>query len=103
MATNRRWTNKAGEKQEDTQFHNCVAWGRTAEVICQFITKGSEMFIEGRLQTREYTTKDGSVRKITEIVVEGMQFGARPAEKTGLPSEGQSEKYIGGVARNQYR
>jgi single-strand DNA-binding protein len=77
MATNNFWTDKSGTKQEKTEFHNVVLWGRLAEIAGQYLTKGQECFIEGRLQTREYTAKDGSTRRITEIVGETMQLGNR--------------------------
>ena len=77
MATNNFWTDKSGTKQEKTEFHNVVLWGRLAEIAGQYLTKGQECFIEGRLQTREYTAKDGTQKKITEIVGENMQLGNR--------------------------
>lgn len=77
MATNNFWTDKSGTKQEKTEFHNVVLWGRLAEIAGQYLTKGQECFIEGRLQTREYTAKDGTQRKVTEIVGENMQLGNR--------------------------
>src|SRR5437868_2041153 len=79
LATNRTWTGKDGQKQEQSEFHNCVAWGRTAELITQYMKKGNELFVEGRLQTRSWDDKTtGQKRYATEIVVENMQFGARP-------------------------
>src|SRR3990167_9839198 len=77
MATNNFWTDKSGTRQERTEFHNVVLWGRLAEIASQYLTKGQECFIEGRLQTREYTAKDGSQRRVTEIVGENMQLGNR--------------------------
>jgi len=77
LATNSFWTDKGGQRQERTEFHNVVLWGRQAEVASQYLTKGQECFIEGRLQTREYTAKDGSQRKVTEIIGENMQLGSR--------------------------
>lgn len=77
MATNNFWTDKSGAKQERTEFHNIVLWGRLAEIAGQYLTKGQECFIEGRLQTREYTAKDGTQRRTTEIVGENMQLGNR--------------------------
>lgn len=87
MATNNYWTDKSGTKQEKTEFHNVVLWGRLAEVASQYLTKGQECFIEGRLQTREYTAKDGTQRKTTEIVGENMQLGSRAqgAPQGGAP------------------
>lgn len=77
MATNNFWTDKSGTKQEKTEFHNVVLWGRLAEIAGQYLTKGQECFVEGRLQTREYVAKDGTTRRITEIVGETMQLGNR--------------------------
>lgn len=77
MATNNFWTDKSGTRQERTEFHSVVLWGRLAEIALQYLTKGQECFIEGRLQTREYTAKDGTQRKVTEIIGENMQLGAR--------------------------
>ena len=78
MATNRFWKDKNGQRQDQTEFHNVVLWGRLAEIAGQYLTKGQEAFIEGRLQTRKYTGKDGLERRTTEIVAENMQLGSRP-------------------------
>lgn len=88
MATNNFWTDKSGTKQEKTEFHNVVLWGRLAEIAGQYLTKGQECFVEGRLQTREYTAKDGTQKRITEIVGETMQLGSRAqgsSQGTGTP------------------
>lgn len=77
MATNSFWTDKGGTRQERTEFHNVVLWGRLAEIAGQYLTKGQECFVEGRLQTRKYTAKDGTERSVTEIVGENMQLGNR--------------------------
>ena len=77
MATNNFWTDKSGTRQERTEFHTVVLWGRLAEIAGQYLTKGQECYIEGRLQSREYTAKDGTERKVTEIVGETMQLGSR--------------------------
>lgn len=79
VATNRSWTNKAGQKQEDTQFHNIVVWGRQAEIATRFLKKGATVLIEGRIQTRNYDDKQGQKRYVTEIVCERFQFGPRPS------------------------
>lgn len=78
MATNNFWTDKSGQRQERTEYHTVILWGRQAEIAGQYLTKGQEVFVEGRLQTREYTTKDGSQRRVTEVVGETMQLGSRP-------------------------
>lgn len=77
IATNRVWTNKSGEKQEDVQFHNVVVWGRQAEIVNQFLKKGSLAMVEGRLQTRGWQDKQGQNRRTTEIICERIQFGPR--------------------------
>jgi len=77
IATNRVWNDKNGAKQEDVQFHNIVVWGRQAEIASQFLTKGSLVFVEGRLQTRSWQSKEGQNMKTTEIVAERIQFGPR--------------------------
>jgi single-strand DNA-binding protein len=83
MATNNFWTDKSGQKQEKTEFHTVILWGRQAEIAGQYLTKGQELFVEGRLQTREYTAKDGSQRRVTEVVGENMQLGSRAGGSTG--------------------
>lgn len=77
MATNNFWTDKSGTRQERTEFHTVVLWGRLAEIASQYLTKGQECYIEGRLQTREYTAKDNTQKKVTEIIGETMQLGNR--------------------------
>jgi len=79
IATNRVWTDKAGQKQEQAEFHNIVVWGRQAELANQFLSKGSLVMIEGRLQTRSWKDKSDQNRKTTEIVCENIQFGPRSA------------------------
>ena len=110
MATNNFWTDKSGTRQERTEFHNVVLWGRLAEIAGQYLTKGQECFIEGRLQTREYTAKDGTQKKITEIVGENMQLGSRAqggaqggaqgAARTGGAAAGGTGAYAG-ASQNQ--
>ena len=68
MATNETYKNTKGEKQTDTQWHNIVAWGNTAELIEKYVAKGKEVGIEGKLTNRSYEDKDGQKRYISEIV-----------------------------------
>lgn len=72
VATNFVWNDKSGQKQERVEFHNIVAWRRLAEVIGQYLKKGSKIYIEGRLQTRDWVGQDGVKRYRTEIVAENM-------------------------------
>ena len=78
VATNRYWTDKSGQKQDKTEFHNIVLWGRLAEICGQYLIKGQEAYFEGRLETRKFTGKDGVERKVTDIVAENMQLGSKP-------------------------
>ena len=83
MATNRVWKNQQGERQEEVQFHNIVVFGRQAETVSQYLTKGSLVLVEGRIQTRSWVGKDGAKQYRTEIVAERIQFGPRSAVKSG--------------------
>jgi single-strand DNA-binding protein len=78
IATNESWTDKAGAKQEKVEWHNIVAWGKLGEICGQYLKKGSQAYIEGRLQTREWE-KDGVKRYTTEVVAGNIQFlGGKP-------------------------
>ena len=77
MATNRFWKDKSGQRQDKTEYHNVVLWGRLAEIAGQYLVKGQECFIEGRMETRKYTGKDGVERRTTEVVAENMQLGSK--------------------------
>jgi len=109
LATNRSWNSKEGEKKEEVEFHNLVAWGKLAELCSQFLKKGRKVYAEGRLQTRSWEGKDGVTRQRTEIVMEDMvlldsrgastgESGAAPEqpapkeEEIQLPNEEKSEK-----------
>lgn len=83
VATNRTWTDKAGARQESTEFTNVVMWGRTAEIAAQFLVKGATVLIEGRLQTRAWEDKQGQQRRTTEVLCERMQLGPRPLNAGG--------------------
>ena len=77
VATNRVWTDKNGQKQEAVEFHNVVVWGRQAEIVTQYLNKGSLILVEGRLQTRSWQDKQGQQKKTTEIIAEKIQLGPR--------------------------
>ena len=79
VATNRNWTDKSGEKKEATEFHNLVVWGKQAGIVRQFLTKGSTIFVEGRMQTRSWEGKYGQSRRTTEIIAERIQLGPKPS------------------------
>ncbi len=86
MATDRFYTDKTGQKQQQTEFHNIVSFGRLAEIASQYLTKGSLVLIEGRLQTRGWKDSSGNQRSRTEIITERIQLGPKSAGKTA-PSE----------------
>lgn len=72
VATNQQWTDKDGNKQQRAEFHNIVAWGKLGEICNQYLAKGSKVYLEGRLQTREWEAPDGQKRNRTEIVLDQM-------------------------------
>lgn len=74
IATDERWTDKSGEKNERTEWHKIVAWGRQAELAGEYLKKGRQVYVEGRLQTREYEDKEGIRRWSTEVVAQELQF-----------------------------
>lgn len=89
VATGRVWNNNAGERQEKTEFHNIVAWGKLAEICGQYLVKGQEVLFEGRLETRNWEGQDGQKRSRTEIIAENMQMGAK---SKGTGNSGSYEK-----------
>ena len=74
LATNENWTSKSGEREERTEWHRVVAWGRTAELCAEYLAKGRTVYVEGRLQTREWEDREGQKRRTTEIVAQTVQF-----------------------------
>jgi single-strand DNA-binding protein len=88
VATNAVWTDAQGQKQERTEFHDIVAWGKLSEICGQYLAKGRRVFVEGRLQTREWETPEGQKRRKTEIIAENVIMLDRPpsASGSGQPS-----------------
>ena len=79
LATSETWTDKNGNRQEHTEWHNIVAWTRLAELSKRYLSKGRQVYIEGRLRTREWSDKDGNKRRTTEVIASQMVLlGARP-------------------------
>jgi single-strand DNA-binding protein len=81
LATNRIWTDESGQRQEKTEFHNIVLWRRLAEIASQFLTKGSLVLIEGRIETRTWQDSAGNKRFRTEVIGESLQLGPKAAGK----------------------
>ncbi len=87
LATTEKWKNKNGDREEKTEWHRIVAWGKLGEICGEYLTKGKQAYIEGRLQTREWEDKDGNKRTTTEIVASNMVMlsqagGSRTAENS---------------------
>jgi single-strand DNA-binding protein len=91
VATNMVWTDAQGQKQQRAEFHNIVAWGKLADICKQYLSKGKKIYIEGRLQTREWETPDAQKRTRTEIVAENMIM----LDRGGAPSQGGSSMNSG--------
>lgn len=98
IATNSQWTDAQGQKQTRAEYHNIVAWGKLADICAQYLAKGRKTYVEGRLQTREYTTQDGQKRSRTEITAENVILLDRPGANAGAgataPSAGSPEPSI---------
>ncbi len=90
IATNRFWTDAQGQKQKEAEYHNIVMWTKLAEIASQYLHRGSKVYVEGRLQTREWTGQDGIKRYRTEIVVGNMIMLGGPSG-----GEGNREKSAG--------
>jgi len=107
LATNRTYKDKNGQKQEATEFHNIVAFGRSADLIAQYMKKGRPLFVEGRIQTRSWDDKESGKKNYrTEIVVDNFQFGdggkgggagapssTRSSEEQPAPKDAEEIKY----------
>ena len=89
LATGRKWKDKEGQMQDQTDWHNIVTWGRQAEIAKEYLKKGSPIFIEGRIQYRTYNDRDGNKRYITEIVAQSLQMLGRKGAETApeVPEE----------------
>ncbi|HEX5760756.1 MAG TPA: single-stranded DNA-binding protein [Thermoanaerobaculia bacterium] len=106
LATNRRWRDKSGAKQEQTEWHNIVVWGRQAEIAGQYLTKGKQIYVEGRLQTRSWEDRQSGEKKYrTEIVCDNFQmlgsarggdFDDRGASHPAEPTYDEGPAYGGG-------
>jgi single-strand DNA-binding protein len=107
LATSESWNDKNGQRQERTEWHRIVVWGKRAEVCSKYLAKGRQVFVEGRIQTRNYVDKDGNKRYMTEIIANDVQFlgggrdgggarGGKSDEGPPPPSDGDFGGYGGG-------
>lgn len=90
LATSRMWKDQSGNRQEASDFHNIVAFGKLADICAQYLVKGRLIIAEGRLQTRSWQDKDGSKKYRTEIVLENMQMGPRTDNAASAPRPNRS-------------
>jgi len=94
LATNDVWTDKAGARQEKTEWHRIVAWGKQAEIVRDHLAKGKQVYIEGALQTRQWDDRDGNKRTTTEIKLARLVMLGRPeggGESRGAPAGGPQD------------
>ena len=79
LATSENWTDKSGSRQEHTEWHTIVAWGRLADLSKRFLSKGRQVYIEGRIRSRDWTDRDGNKKRNTEVIATQMVLlGSRP-------------------------
>lgn len=91
LATSETWNDKEGQRQERTEWHRIVAWGRLAELSGEYLSKGRQVYIEGRIQTRQWDDREGNKRYTTEIVAQNLTFlGGRPGAGTGAEPAAKS-------------
>lgn len=93
LATTRKWRDKEGGDKEDTQWHNIKVWGRQAEVAQQYLKKGRQIYVEGRLETRQYDDKEGNRKYFTEIVVEQFIMLGGKRDDAGAGGGGADTSY----------
>jgi len=92
MATTEQWTGQDGQKNKKTTWHNIVAWGKQAEVMKEYLKKGRQVYIEGRIDNRSYEKKDGSGKaSISEVIVQNFQFLGGPRQETEPAGEANAE------------
>lgn len=91
VAVNRRYSAADGEKREETEWFNIVAWNKLAETINQFVNKGMSIYVEGRLKTRNWEGQDGQKHYKTEVIAQQVQFLSRRAEEQAIESKVEDE------------
>ena len=84
VATSEKYKDKQGEMVEETEWHNCSAWGKLAELMEKYLNKGSKVYIEGKLRTRSYEDQEGVTKYTTEVIVKELKFLSSKSESEGL-------------------
>lgn len=96
VATSENWTDRDGQRQERTEWHRVVVWGKLAEICGKYLAKGREVFIEGRIQTRSWEDQQGQKRYTTEIVANNVQFiGSRPTDQKDNTTNMNNDENLG--------
>lgn len=102
IATNRTWKTDTGEKHEESEFHNIVAWNKLAELCSQFLVKGRKVYVEGRLSTRSWQAQDGTQKSRTEVVIDDMILLDSAGNATGAKKvESAPEEEVEAVAETK--
>lgn len=101
LATNRTWTTDSGEKKEEVEFHNIVAWNKLAEICSQYLSKGRKTYLEGRLATRSWTGQDGNAKTRTEIVIDDMILLDSKGSAAGSSEAVQLKKPVKKVSKKE--
>ncbi|EKD64885.1 MAG: hypothetical protein ACD_50C00270G0002 [uncultured bacterium] len=95
LATNRSWKTESGEKRDEAEFHNIVAWNKLAELCSQFLVKGRKVYVEGRLATRNWTSQDGTQKTRTEVVISDMiLLDSKRTETVELQDQGSEPSQV---------
>ncbi len=92
MATTERWSDPSGEKKERTEWHRVVVWGKQAEIVGEYLRKGRPVYVEGSLQTREWTDRDGNKRYTTEVRAQRIQLLGRPDDRQAVAAAAPAEE-----------
>ena len=104
IATSENWTDKSGSRQEHTEWHTIVAWNRLADLAKKYLSKGRQVYIEGRIRTREWNDRDGNKRRTTEVVAtqmvllgsrsQSMEAGIQPMDMATRSDTGPEDSFV---------
>ena len=103
LATTERFKDRSGEVRENTEWHNIVAWRNSADVAERFVKKGTQLYVEGRLRTREWTDQTGAKRRTTEVMVDNLQLLGRRSDNPGAQDGGYAAPAPAPAPQNNYR
>jgi len=102
LATSESWTNRDGERQEKTEWHRIVVWGKLADTCAKYLAKGRQVYIEGRLQTRSWETEQGQKKFTTEVIANQILFLSRSAQ-TNVKEDSSLKAETSDVAHSQFK